>query len=248
MKIDVRLAQMKVDKDIDNNASKIISILQSSSENEWVIFPEGALSWYTPDVPNFVQKLEFEKIDQKISEIKELTITKGIHVLLGTMVSREGKIFNSAYYLDYHSNFFTYDKYNLGVNDRSNFVAGSSLDVFEVDGVKFGIQICRDNTFPEPWRLLKKQGAHVIFHLNNAIRESDSIRRNVLITRAFENQFFVCSANNAHEPQTLPSLAISPQGEVIAETEPCEETTVCVKLNLDECKDFYANETRLQVC
>jgi N-carbamoylputrescine amidase len=49
------------------------------------------------------------------------------------------------------------------VPTRNSISPGTSLPVFEVEGVRFGIQICNDRLYPEPSRKLALKGAEIIF-------------------------------------------------------------------------------------
>jgi predicted amidohydrolase len=132
----------------------------------------------------------------------------------------------------------------LATLDRKHFTAGNNLEVFKAEELKFGLQLCRDNAFPEQWKILKKKGAQLVFHINNAIKKSDINRKHVLISRAFENQYFVISVNNCAKSQTLPSLAISPFGEIIFESKPQKESVKVIDIDLSEVKSDYLEQER----
>lgn len=66
-----------------------------------------------------------------------------------------------------------YHKRQLGRPELSLFEPGTALPVFGVGDPVVGIQICREIIFPEPWQALKKQGAQLIVHVNNAIKRRD---------------------------------------------------------------------------
>lgn len=235
---------MPVMKDIDQNGQRILTILDTCQSQDWIVFPEGALSWYTPDDPHFAQNVNFDRIEYWLEEIKKVVIKRKQHVIVGTVRKSDRFISNIAWYCDYHARNFVYSKFNLGLNDMSNFVAGNSLDVYTADGVTFGMQICRDNAFPEQWRLLKQKGAEVIFHLNNSIRDNDGVRKSVLVTRGFENQYFVCSSNNALGQHVVPSLVINPLGEIVAESKVGSDT-ISAKIDLGECRNDYRDQIKL---
>jgi len=138
---------------------------------------------------------------------------------------------------------YVYHKNNLHVPGRKHFTPGNELPVYTIDGVTVGIQICREIFFPEQWKVLKKKGAQVIFHINNAIKQIDRPWSHMLITRAIENQLFVCSANNAAAPQALASYLVSPSGEILLETELQVEKTLAYEIELEEVRtDFLADE------
>ncbi|MFI4986593.1 MAG: carbon-nitrogen hydrolase family protein, partial [Alphaproteobacteria bacterium] len=50
-----------------------------------------------------------------------------------------------------------------GSYEKFYFTPGEGLPVFDLDGVKIGIQICNDRLYPEPSRVLALRGAEIIF-------------------------------------------------------------------------------------
>jgi predicted amidohydrolase len=225
----VKLVQAEVSNDVDRNLGTMISNLEDSNPEEWVIFPEGMLSGYDPENPDFLNKIDFDKIQSSIEILKKLVQGKRCKCLFGTAYRIEDQWFNSVIILSPDREALFYHKNNLAYWDRVHFTQGSELSTFQIDRITFGIQMCREIVFPEQWKVLKHKGAQIIFHINNVIEVKDSVWSHLLISRAFENQCFVCSVNNCAFPQTLPSYQISPLGEVIYKSKvqthdmsPCE--------------------------
>jgi predicted amidohydrolase len=87
-----------------------------------------------------------------------------------------------------------------GSYEKFYFSPGTSLPVFELDGVRFGIQICNDRLYPEPSRKLALSGADIIFMpIAYATYGNDNYRVAIwnlpLQARAFDNGVFVVAAN-----------------------------------------------------
>ena len=240
----IRISQQRVTRDVDNNKSSIIKVISKSLKDEWIIFPEGMLSGYYPEDENYINSLNWEELQKSIEEIQQAVKKNNVNCLFGTALYENENWYNSEIFLSKSGAKQIYKKVNLATLDRRCFVAGDKLDVYEDGGVKFGIQLCRDNAFPEQWKILKQKGAQIVFHINNAIKENDINRKHVLISRAFENQFFVASVNNADHPQTLPSLVISPFGKILFESRPQEESVDTIEIDLSEVKTDYLNQER----
>ncbi len=240
----IKIAQLSIGRDIDANKNKILDTLESAQKNEWVIFPEGVLSGYYPDDPDYLNNLNKNSLQTGMKEIKNIVASKKCHCIFGT-VSFEGEnIFNSSIYLDWKGNQFAYHKNNLSTLGRKHFEQGSKLEVFSADDLIFGIQMCRENAFPEQWKVLKRKKSKIVFHINNAVREDDLIRKYLLIARAFENQYYVCSVNTASEDGPLPSLLISPNGKVIYEAPLHTDDVSSHEISLSETKDIYLQQER----
>lgn len=240
----VRIAQLIVTQDLKTNTDKILNVINQSNKGDWVVFPEGMLSGYFPANEEFTNKLNWTKIESSLNKIKAAVKHKSISCIVSTALFKNNRWYNSSIFIGTTSKDFVYDKVNLATLDRKFFTAGNNLDVFESDSINFGIQMCRDDAFPEQWLTLKRKSAQVIFHVNNAIKQKDLVRKSLLVARAFENQFFVVSVNNAAEPQSLPSLAISPLGKVIFESKPQVESVTVVELDLSEVKTDYLLQKR----
>ena len=87
-----------------------------------------------------------------------------------------------------------------GSYEKFYFSPGASLPVFELEGVRFGIQICNDRLYPEPSRKLALKGADIIFMpIAYATYGNDEFRLAIwdlpLQARAFDNGVFVVAAN-----------------------------------------------------
>ncbi|NTU46110.1 carbon-nitrogen hydrolase family protein [Candidatus Roizmanbacteria bacterium] len=210
----VRIVQLVVTKDIPTNSNKIFTTLEDAQPDEWVLFPEGVLSGYYPEEKTFLDELDPQLIENEIEKIHQKVKQKNVVCLFGTAMKMDDYWYNSTVLLTPEKR-YNYQKNNLSTLDRDHFKAGSELKVFEIAGIKVAIQMCRELTFPEQWKILKKSGVQVIFHINNAIKENDKLREKVLVSRAFENQVWVCSVNNAASPQTMSSMIIDPYGKEI---------------------------------
>jgi predicted amidohydrolase len=89
-----------------------------------------------------------------------------------------------------------------GSYEKFYFTPGDALPVFEVEGVRFGIQICYDRKFPEGSRALALQGAQVIFMPICAATYGENRMRGdtwelPLQCRAYESGVFVVAVNRA---------------------------------------------------
>lgn len=240
----IKIAQLLTSRNISENKAKVLSILDTAQENEWVIFPEGMLSGYYPDDPEYLNNMDKLSLTNAEVEIKNLIVAKKCHCIFGTILFEGNKSFNSSVYFNWKGNEFVYRKNNLSTLDRKHFEQGDRLDIFSVDDLIFGVQMCRENAFPEQWKVLKRKKAKVVFHINNAVREDDLIRKYLLIARAFENQYYVCSVNTFTKAGPLPSLLIDPDGRIIYEAPLHKEDVSVHEIDLNATKDIYLQQER----
>ncbi len=230
----LKIAQLVVSKNIAVNKAKIIEVLQSAEEDQWLIFPEALLSGYYPNDPDYTDHLDWDLISEHLREIKELTMRMKCHCILGSAVKDEGVWKNSVMIFSYFEEDQSHHKIELSALDKKHFSAGDSCSIHRIGEIKFGIQACREVLFPERWSNLKADGAQIIFHINNALHPRDALWQHVLITRAIENGIFVISVNNSDQPQALPSFLINPGGEILEESVPQSEQIITRTISLGE--------------
>ena len=235
------ISQFSIGPDIGANKDKILSVLQSAGRNEWIIFPEGALSGYFPDKESYFEELDRAELTNAMTEIADEVKRCGCYCLYGSATNSDEEWLNSVVIENHSGQRQLYHKIELSALDRRHFKPGRENPVYRLDGVTFGVQMCRELIFPEAWRSLKKQGAQVVFHINNALNDHDQIWRSISIARAVENANFVCSVNNGAFGQKLSSHVVSPSGKVILETEPSQEQRISVDVELSEVIDNLAN-------
>lgn len=204
------------------------------------------ISGYYPENPNFLFKLNPNEINNAINNIFEIVKKKKINCIVGSAFKRGDVWYNCSIIFTPHQQFI-YQKNNLSALDQDYFSAGSEIQVFKDRNLKFGVQMCRELAFPEQWKILKKQGVQIIFHINNSIKESDKVREHVLISRAFENQIWICSVNNAASPQTMSSMIINPLGNVVWKSKPQIEEVYFRELDLSLVSTQYLQQERIDL-
>lgn len=114
----------------------------------------------------------------------------------------------------------------INADEKYYFKPGDSLPVFEMDGLKIGMLICFDRTFPEAWRTLALKGAEIVFvPVCSWGLRGDAFQTELQI-RALENQIFVVAVNKAGFEQVEKedggrdhfgrSCIVNPMGEIEA--------------------------------
>jgi predicted amidohydrolase len=225
----ITLVQMNVDRDLALNTDKILSVLQSAQRGEWIAFPEGALTGYFPEEPDFLTRINQEAVERAIQDIAQAAKHAQCHCLFGTALLADNVWYNAVVFQSYAGAQRLYRKVRLSALDKRHFAPGKENPVYAVDGVTFGIQVCREILFPESWSGLKQRGAQVVFHINNALKPYDDVWKHLVIARAVENRMFVCSVNNGAPPQKLTSYLVAPTGRMLLEAdEQAEQTLSCV--------------------
>ncbi len=247
--IKATIAQFPVSLDVHQNADQILSFVDAAEHDELLVLPEGALSGYSQDM-SFLNGLAPEVLNAKLDEIAARVVTKSAHVFLGTVQHVEGGWGNLGVYLGPDGSRVVYQKCNLATAERGHMVAGSELPVFEITvggmQVPVAMQLCREIRYPAQWEALARKGAQVFLYLTNAIggAEHYPVWRAHIISRAAETQRFVLGSNNAAADQVCPTLAVAPNGSVLAELSGAEAGSVQVELDLDLVSNWNIDQAR----
>ena len=142
------IAQMRVERELAKNRETICSLLQRAQPEDWVVFPEGALTGYFPDETDYLVATEREDVDAALAGLRALVERRRCRCLVGTARFVAGGWRNSAALISPAGEVRWYDKHTLGSLDSRHFAAGDELSVYAVDGVNAGVQICWSCCFP----------------------------------------------------------------------------------------------------
>jgi predicted amidohydrolase len=252
MNISALVSQFPVTFSVQENLAMMDAIVAQAAEGDLVIFPEGALSGYAAD-PEFVRQIQITQLPAGLDHLRQNAMRRRIHLWVGSCIQQAGQWFNAAYGFSPDGDIQIYHKINLANHERGVFTAGSSLPVFELpfqDGtVQVGVQMCRELRYPEQWGWLARRGAQVFIHLNNAVGNESlqPVWRSHLVSRAAETQRFVLSANTAAPAQICPTIAIAPDGRVIAEIVSSETGILRVDLDLAKISQRHLDQCREDV-
>ena len=155
--------------DLEGNAAKILDIAKLAKEQgaSVLLTPELALSGYSPEDlllrPGF-----YDSCDQQLNALA--LQAQGITLVVGHPHWVGDNRYNAASVLQGGKIIATYHKYclpNHSVFDEVRYFSpGHEACVFEVDGVKFGINICADIWKEVAAFLARKAGAQVLLVLN----------------------------------------------------------------------------------
>jgi predicted amidohydrolase len=129
-----------------------------------------------------------------------------------------------------------------GSYEKFYFTPGGSLPVFDVDGVRVGVQICNDRLYPEGSRALALSGAEIIFMpIAYSVYANPEHRNSIwdlaIRSRAFENGVYVVAANKVGVEGVRThlgrSMIVDPTGMKMAEASNEKEELLVQELDLD---------------
>jgi NAD+ synthase (glutamine-hydrolysing) len=189
-----------------------------------VSFPELAITGYPPE--DLVLRSGF--VRDNLAALREVVAaTRGITAIIG-FVDQQDDIYNAAavahdgQLMDvYHKRYLP----NYGVFDEDRyFQAGRRAPVYEIAGVRVGVNICEDIWYPGgPTREQALRGAEVIVNINASPyhRAKRTWREKMLATRANDNAVILCYTNLVGGQDELvfdgDSMIFDERGVLIAE-------------------------------
>ena len=212
-------------------------ILQFSKEAEdknvdLLLFPECFLSGYILDETYMTKyACDFES-EQFAAILKQLELIKPT-LVIGVSEKASGKLFNSAVLINRGEIIGVYRKTHLIDPNELFFTPGNEYPIFEINGLKYGINICYDTQFANAAKAVADQGAQLLLSpaQNMLRRETAEYWKNkhseIVIQRVKESGlWFVRSDVTGIRPPGEygverigygPTLAINPRAEVVAQ-------------------------------
>ena len=249
--IKVGCAQIDVTDKVQVNLEKILSFIEKADSQgvQILLFPETALSGYRPY--HFKEKPfpEREVLEKSLEKVCRKTGEKGMHVVLGTTSYEDGGLYNIVYFIDNRGEIIASHAKTHGTGGKY-FLAGKEVRTFELNGMRFGLQICYDARFPEAWRMQALDGAKVIFHVSHAAG-GDAWKIPVweahVRSRAAENGFWVVSCNTSGPIQAGKSYIVDPDGLLIAESNQEKEELITGVIDLSRSNWGNINNRRTDI-
>lgn len=177
-------------------------------------------------------------------DLSNLSKNHEIAILAGILERDEtGRIFPSHLVIRPDGFVGVYRKLHIAPPEQENFTPGDKIPVFDINGLRFGIQLCYDVHFPELSTQMAIKGAELIFipHASPRGTPKDKYRSWMrhLTARAFDNSLFIVACNQAGDNGKgldFPGIAviIGPSGEVIEKNISGKESMVVLDLKAQD--------------
>ncbi len=187
-----------------------------------VVFPECALTGY-----GFDSKEEASRFAEPIPGLSSREVASACAELdafaIYGLLERDGeRLFNVTVLVGPDGVVGSYRKVHLpflGI-DRFADPGDRPFEVLEIDGLRVGMHICYDGTFPETGRVLTLLGADVLVLPTNWPIQSLTTAEHLPATRAIENVVYVMAVNRVGEERGCrfagTSSIAGPGGEILA--------------------------------
>ncbi len=229
----LRVAAVQVDPQIGAKADNLATVEAKIREAalrgaSLIVFPECALTGYgfrsRGEALSLAEPIPGPSTDAIVRICRELNV----FVVVGMLELDGERLFNAATLLGPDGVVGTYRKIHLPFLGVDRFVdpGDRPLAVFEADGVRLGLHICYDGSFPETARVLTLLGADLLLLPTNWPVQSTSTADHLPATRAIENVVYVMAVDRVGTERGCSfagrSSIVDPDGNILAKASPVE--------------------------
>lgn len=227
--VGVAVAQFAPGADTEANLATMRSLAQTAVDRgaRLVVFPEYSSHFVEPFSPDFVAAAE--SLDGPfVAAVGALAASLGVHIVAG-LIERShdpARVHNTLVVLSPRGELVArYRKQHLydafGASESRWIVPGplDEPEIFDVGGVRVGMQTCYDIRFPEVSRRIADAGAELILVPAEWVRGplKETHWRTLLAARALENTVYVAAADHVPPSGVGLSLVLDPMGvELVA--------------------------------
>jgi predicted amidohydrolase/ribosomal protein S18 acetylase RimI-like enzyme len=175
-KREVRIAvvqwQMRSADSVDSVIDQSEYFIDTVSDycSDFVLFPEFFNAPLLARFDEASQAKAMRKLagltDSIVARFRDFAISYNVNIITGSMpVVEKRKLYNVAYLSRRDGSFEAVKKIHITPNEREAFgmSGGDQIRALDTDCGKIGILICYDVEFPELPRLLREQGAEILF-------------------------------------------------------------------------------------
>jgi predicted amidohydrolase len=188
-------------------------------------FPEGFLQGYPTDEVR-TRRNALDLASSAFEAVLGRLPNTGPMIVMGLIEVEDGRLFNTAVVVDRGAVIGRYRKAHL-LSGELIFDAGTDSHVFEIAGLRFGINICNDTNFPGAARKVADLGASLILcpannmHPRNTAEALKDVHNSVRGERCRETGLWLVSADVTGDGDRRiswgPTAVLNPAGEVVAQ-------------------------------
>ena len=227
--------------------------LAAAEGSRVVLFPEANLTgYYFPDVIRLAPR----DIDPALDATRQAAADAGLWVIAGTLRPTADRYLNLAHVISPRGEIvYEYAKVHMaGRDEQRHCRGGDKLALFELDGIRCTLAICRDGRHPEVYRLPAMLGARVFFHPSCSSDEIEAVIWKRTSGRAQQpagpnSRIFHCVANtigqspDGRQSSSGQSFIREPNGMPLAEAGWYQEEMITAVLDLSRADGSYARDS-----
>ena len=253
--LQVSCVQLHWAKPLEYNLERTLHYIAAAARagSRVVLFPEAGLtSYYFP----FVTQLDPTRVQDALAQVGSAAREHNLWVIVGTLRKTPDRFLNLAHVFNPRGEIsHEYAKVHLAGRDEKKYCrGGDKLSLFEIDGVKCTLVICRDGRHPELYRIPAMAGAQILFHPSCSSDEIEAVCWKRTSGRAQlavgpNSKIFHCVANTIGETpdgkQTPSGTSFirEPNGLPLAEASACHEEMITSVLDLSRADRSYIQDS-----
>jgi predicted amidohydrolase len=231
--------------DVPANLSRITARLAKAAQAgaRLTVFPECALTGYAFDSKDEAWPHAEDLEGPSIQLLAETCRRLDVYAVVGGLEQDCDRLFNVSWLFGPGGFIARYRKIHLpflGV-DRFTTPGNEPFDVQVLDGLRIGMSICYDGSFPESTRVLMLLGADLVVLPTNWPVGAESTVCHLVQSRALENHVFYAAVNRVGtEKKTRyigQSKIVSVNGELLAAAGADEETILYAEIDPDRARN-----------
>jgi 5-aminopentanamidase len=242
----VALASPPFPKSIHDGLSQVEKLIKDALKDqaEIICFPESYIPGY-PGEEFEVEKSTPQNLQAALDTACELARENSIAVILPMDWYIPAGILNVAYVISNKGEVMGYQAKNqLDPSEDNLWIPGKERNIFEVNGVKFGICICHEGfRYPESVRWAARREAKIVFHphctgsnvkgvqLVEWGNKNNPYYEKAMMMRALENTIYFASVNYAMRFSESGTALIGPDGTCLAHEAYGKEGVLVAKID-----------------
>jgi 5-aminopentanamidase len=242
----IALASPSFPKSISDGLSTVEKLIKEAlkDEAEIICFPESFIPGYRGEEFE-VEKSTPEKLKEALDKVCELARENSIVIILPMDCYTPDGILNVAYVITNTGEVMGYQSKNqLDPSEDTLWIPGKERNIFEVNGVKFGICICHEGfRYPESVRWAARHDAKIVFHPHCTGSNTKGVQlvewgnknnpyyEKAMMMRALENTIYFASVNYATRFSESGTALIGPDGTCLAHEAYGKEGVLVAKID-----------------
>jgi len=253
--LQVSCVQLHWAKPLAHNLERALWFVAAAREegSRVVVFPEAQLtSYYFP----YATGLAAGQVREALRRVRAAAEEAGIWVITGTLRQSGKRYLNLAHVINPKGEIVhEYAKVHLAGRDEQRYCrGGDKLSLFDLDGIRCTLVICRDGRHPELYRLPAMAGAQILFHPSCSSDEIEAVTWKRTSGRAQQpvgpnTRIFHCVANTVgqspegRQTSSGGSFIREPHGLPLAEAGHYQEEMITAVLDLERADRGYARDS-----
>lgn len=208
-----------------------------------VVFPECVLTGYAFDSLAEAAPFAESVPGPSTKAIAETCRSLGIWAVVGMLERESDRVFNVAALVGPNGFHASYRKIHLpflGV-DRFTTPGDQPFAVHDIGGLKVGLSICYDGSFPETTRILMLQGADLVVLPTNWPAGAESTIKHLVQSRALENHVYYAAVNRIGTERTTryigQSRLVNVNGDLLASSGPDEDVLLVAEIDPERARN-----------